>query len=85
MTEVVLFVILMAVVLGFGFVVYILNQRLSDLKQDSGSAMLKQDLMALNEGVTSLKDGLKSHLTERLDKNQESMMRQLSSLSLIHI
>ncbi len=79
MTEVVLFVILLAVLLGFGSVIFVLNQRLSGFKDDSASAMLNQNMMALKDGVTSLQDGLKSHLSERLDKNQESMMKQLTS------
>lgn len=79
MIEVVLIVVLVVVILGFGLFVYILNQRLSDLKSDTTANLLKQDLLTLNEGVSALKDGLKSHLTERLDINQASMMKQLTS------
>ena len=79
MLEVVLIVILVVVVLGFGLFIYMLNQRLSDLKNDTTANLLKQDLLTLNEGVTALKDGLKTHLTERLDINQASMMKQLTS------
>ncbi len=79
MLEVVLIVVLALVVVGFALFIYMLNQRLSDLKNDTTANLLKQDMMTLNEGVSALKDGLKSHLTERLDKNQESMMKQLTS------
>ena len=79
MNEVVLVIILVAVLVGFGFVVYLLNLRLRELKTDSAASLIKQDIVALHQGVTSLQDGLKSHLTERLDKTQESMMKQLSS------
>lgn len=79
MSEVVLFVILLAVLLGFGSVIFVLNQKLSGMKNDSASALLNQNMMALKDGVTSLQDGLKSHLTERLDKSQETVMKQLAS------
>jgi DNA recombination protein RmuC len=73
--ETILLVVLVVVLLGFGAILYVMNQRLSDTKTDATAALLKQDLIALNEGMSSLKDGLKTHLTDRLDKNQE-MMRE---------
>ena len=43
-------------------------------KADAGSTLLlKEDLRALSEDITRLKDGLQSQITERLDKNQELM------------
>lgn len=67
---------------GFAAVVFLLHQRMNDLKNDGASALIKQDLIALNEGMSALKDGLKTHLTDRLDKNQElmreSIMKQFS-------
>ena len=68
-------VVLVGVLLGFGAMLFALNKRLADTKTDAAATMLKQDLIALNEGMSSLRDGLKTHLTDRLDKNQE-MMRQ---------
>lgn len=83
MSITVLIIILVVVVLGFGVVIFMLNQRLSDLKNDTTATLLKQDLLALNEGMGALKEGLQSHLTDRLDKNQElmreSIMRQFSA------
>lgn len=78
-------IILVVVLLGFGAITYLLNQRLNDLKNDTTAALLKQDMMALTDGVGALKDGLQMHLTDRLDKNQEmmreSMMKQFSESS----
>jgi DNA recombination protein RmuC len=78
-------IILVAVVLGFGGVIYMMNQRLRDLKNDTTAALLKQDLLALTEGMGQLKEGLQTHLTDRLDKNQEmmreSIMKQFSASS----
>ncbi|HSE61586.1 MAG TPA: DNA recombination protein RmuC [Candidatus Saccharimonadales bacterium] len=78
-------VILVAVVFGFAAVIYIMNQRLNDLKNDTTATLLKQDLLAITEGMGQLKDGLQTHLTDRLDKNQElmreSIMKQFTASS----
>ncbi len=47
---------------------------------DSQSALLlKQDLTTINEQMQALREGLQSHMTARLDKNQESMSKQLGA------
>jgi DNA recombination protein RmuC len=83
--EIILIIVLGVVLVGFGVVIYLLNQRLNDLKGGDTANLLKQDLLALNEGMSSLKDGLKTHLTDRLDRNQEmmreSIMKQFSASS----
>ena len=71
--ETILIVLLVAVMAGLAAMVYVLTQKVSALKNDTAAALLKQDLIALNEGMSNLRDGLKSHLTDRLDKNQELM------------
>lgn len=73
--DTILLVVLVVVLLGFGAMLYVMNQRLHDTKTDATASLFKQDLLALNEGMVSLRDGLKTHLTDRLDKNQE-MMRE---------
>ena len=70
-------IILAIVVFGFIFVIYVINQRLRDLKNDTTATLLKQDLLALNEGMGQLKEGIQSHLTDRLDKNQELMRESI--------
>lgn len=85
MITTILIVLLVLVVVGFGFVVYILDQRMKELKDNTASTMLKQDLLSLTDGITQLQDGLKTHLSDRLDKNQtmmrESIMKQFSESS----
>lgn len=85
MTTTILIVLLVLVVVGFGFVVYTLEQRMKDLKENAGAAMLKQDLVSLTDGIAQLKDGLQTHLSDRLDKNQtmmrESIMKQFTESS----
>lgn len=82
MTETILVVVLVVVLLGFGAILFLLNQRLNQSKEDTTAGLIKQDLIALNEGMSTLRDGLKTHLTDRLDKNQEmmrsSIMKQFS-------
>jgi DNA recombination protein RmuC len=80
-------IILVAVVIGFAVVIYMMNKRLGDVKSDTAATLIKQDLLALTEGMGQLKEGLQSHLTDRLDKNQElmreSIMKQFSASSKI--
>lgn len=87
MTTTILIILLLVVLAGFAMVVWFLNQRIADLKNDGGQQMLKQDLTELTKGVAELKDGLQSSLTDRLDKNQammrESIQKQFSESSKI--
>lgn len=71
-------IILGIVVVALVAIIFMLGQRLREGKNDSATLLLKQDLLALNEGVNALKDGLQSHLTDRLDKNQELMRDSLT-------
>lgn len=48
-------------------------------ESSEGALMLKQDLVSLNEQMDKLREGLQGHLTTRLDKNQESMSKQLAA------
>ena len=72
-TTVLLVVLLIVVAGGMGAILYVLIQKVNALKNDTAAGLLKQDLIALNEGMSTLRDGLKTHLTDRLDKNQEMM------------
>lgn len=78
----ILVILLVLVVLGFGFVVYTLEQRMRELKESPTTSLLKQDLVSLTEGITQLKDGLQTHISDRLDRNQnlmhESIVKQFS-------
>lgn len=49
---------------------------------DAASALLlKEDLRALSQDITRLKDGMQTQLTERLDKSQAMMMGSLQKQS----
>lgn len=77
-----LLLIIIVLIIGFAVVAFIVDRRMRDLREDSATMLLKQDIMGLTEGVTQLKDGLHGHLTEKLDNNQtmmrESIMKQFS-------
>jgi hypothetical protein len=64
-------IILGVVCLVLGALVYKSSQKPAD---EQSTMLLKQDLITINEQMLSLREGLQGHLTERLDKNQESMM-----------
>jgi DNA recombination protein RmuC len=85
--DILLIVLVVLLAVGFGVVIFMLNQRLRSLQDPTTAGLLKQDLLALNEGMGALKEGLQSHLTDRLDKNQElmreSIMKQFSASSKI--
>lgn len=74
---------MLSVVIILGVVCLLLGVLLyknSHKPADSQSALLlKQDLTAINEQMLALREGLQSHMTARLDKNQESMSKQLGA------
>lgn len=68
---------------GFGVVIFILSTKIKELKEESATQLLKQDINSLNDGLQKLNDGLKDHLTSRLDKNQEQMAQQYQTSAKI--
>jgi DNA recombination protein RmuC len=73
---------LIAVII-LGLVVLILAVLLVKNGQKSANPesalLLKQDLATINDHMEKLRDGLQSHMTARLDKNQESVQKQLEA------
>ncbi len=76
-------VVIIILILGFGLLTFVLTQKIKELKQESATQLLKQDITELNSGLQKLNDGLKDHLTARLDKNQEQMARQYEASNKI--
>jgi len=75
-------VIVMGVlIIGLLLILLIGQFRRSDGSQSA--LLIKQDLTALNESVTQLKDGLQSQINERLDKSNAQMLNQLKESSVI--
>ncbi len=76
-------VVIISILFGFAAVIFILSQKIKELKEESATQLLKQDLTALSEGLQNLNDGLKDHLSARLDKNQEQMNMQYQASTKI--
>lgn len=78
-----LLVIIAALAIGFGLIIFVLSQKIRELKDESATQLLKQDIVGLNAGLQKLNDGLKDHLTTRLDKSQEQMAQQYEASAKI--
>lgn len=70
--------VIIVLVVGFGLVLFVMNQRLRDMNRGQGTELIKQDLIELSRGVGELKDNLHATVTDRLDKNQAMMRDTLS-------
>lgn len=72
------FVIILGVINAL-LLFYLLRKQSVPKGDEQSSLMLKQDITTLSQNVSELKDGLKSHLTERLDQSNAQMLRQFES------
>ncbi len=75
--------VIVVLALGFVAVIFFLTQKIKELKEESATQLLKQDITSLNDGLQKLNDGLKDHLSNRLDKNQEQMNLQYQASAKI--
>lgn len=66
-------ILLIAVVLGFGLVIFFMNQKLSMLKNEQAIKLLKTDLDTLNKGVLELKENLHENINKKLSESQTQM------------
>src|SRR5690606_30897914 len=66
-------VLLVAIVVGFGLVIFFMNQKLAALKNDQATSLLKTDLDNLNKGVGELKESLSENLNKKLLESQTQM------------
>jgi len=78
MNEVILLVILGVVIVGFGVVLYSVNQRLRELKSSSAVEFLKSDVTELSRGISSLQTAMGDKLERNNMTMQTSMQKQLS-------
>lgn len=76
--ETLLIFVLVAVIAGFAIVVYILNQRLSEIKSANAVELMKSDVTELARSIS----GLQQTMGDKLERNnsvmQTSMQKQLS-------
>jgi len=73
-----LFVVLAVVIIGFGLIIYMLNQRLRELKSSSAVELLKSDVTELSRGINNLQQAVGDKLERNNTTMQTSMQKQLS-------
>jgi DNA recombination protein RmuC len=71
-------IILVIVIFGFAAVIYVLNQRLKDLKNSSSVEMLKSDVTELSRGINNLQQAVGDKLERNNLSMQTSMQKQLT-------
>ncbi|HEU4830691.1 MAG TPA: DNA recombination protein RmuC, partial [Candidatus Saccharimonadales bacterium] len=78
MEQIILITVLVAVIAGFGIVLYFLNGRLKDLKSSSAVELLKSDVTELSRGINNLQQAVGDKLERSNQSMQTSMQKQLS-------
>lgn len=78
MDQLILVIVLIAVVLGFGVVIAVLNQRLKELKNSSAVDFLKGDVTELTRTISSLQQAMGDTLERNNLSMQTSVQKQLS-------
>lgn len=77
MEQIILFIVLIVVILGFGGVVFVLNQRLRELKNSSAVEMVKTDVTELSRTIALLQQSMGDRLERNSVAMQTSMQKQL--------
>lgn len=77
MEQIILFIVLIVVIIGFGGVVYVLNQRLRELKNSSAVEMVKTDVTELSRNIALLQQSMGDRLERNNVAMQTSMQKQL--------
>lgn len=77
MEQIILFIVLIVVIVGFGAVVLILNQRLRELKNSSAVEMVKTDVTELSRNIALLQQSMGDRLERNNVAMQTSMQKQL--------
>lgn len=82
--DMVVIIILLAAIGFMGAALYVISQKLRDLKQSGGVEMLKTDVTELNRTIASLQTTLGDKLERNAATMQTSMQKQLSeSMKLV--
>lgn len=75
-------VIIIGLIIGFGVVIFVMNQRLKEMGKNTEAALLKQDLIEISRGMGELKEHMNTAVSDRLDKNaslmRDTLTKQLS-------
>ncbi len=79
--ELLIILILIAVVFGFALAIFMLNQRLKDLKQSSAVELMKSDVTELTRSIGQLQQTMGDKFDRSNTNIQQSVQRQLSESS----
>lgn len=78
MDTIVLAIVLIAVVLGFGVVIAVLNMRLRELKNQSAAEMVKGDVVELTRTIARLQESMGDKLERSSSNVAQSVQKQLT-------
>lgn len=78
MEQLILIVVLLAVVVGFGIVIFVLNQRLRELGQGSAVELMKADVTELSRNINELQKSVGDKLDRSSMAMQTSVQKQLT-------
>jgi len=82
--DMVVVIILVVAVLGLGIALFVISQRLRDLKQGGGVELLKADVTELNRTIANLQTSLGDKMERSATNMQSSMQKQLTeSMKLV--
>lgn len=83
--DMVVIIILVAAIGFMGAALYVISQRLRDLKQTGGVEMLKSDVTELNRTIATLQAALGDKMERNVNSMQTSVQKQLSeSMKLVN-
>lgn len=77
MEQTILFIVLVVIIIGFGAIVFVLNQRLRELKNSSSVEMVKTDVTELSRTIALLQQSMGDRLERNSVAMQTSMQKQL--------
>jgi DNA recombination protein RmuC len=78
MEQVILFIVLIVVVAGFGILIMILNQRLRELKNGNAVELMKSDVTELSRSIALLQQNVGDKLERSNTAVQTSVQKQLT-------
>jgi DNA recombination protein RmuC len=81
MNEVILYVVLCVVIIGFGIVIFVINQRSNEQKDSNAVSLLKSDVTELSRVISNLQQVVGDKLERNNESMQTSMQKQLSESS----
>lgn len=78
MEQPLVFLVVGAIVVGFGAVIVVLNARLRDIKNNTAVELMKSDVVELSRAVNQLQQNMSERLERSGQLTQQSVQRQLS-------